>query len=85
LFHSFLTSALDRDGQIHAPAAFPFSHGPRYPLNRGWIGSRVGLEASERGRIIYATANLGDPSRSLAALTAVLSHVGHSCLVACIS
>jgi hypothetical protein len=53
------------------------------------MGPIVGLEASERRRIIYRTANLarflGDPSRSLAALTAMIPRLRHSCSVACIS
>jgi hypothetical protein len=43
----FLTSAPDRDGQLHVPVRLRF----RYPLIGGWMGSNAGLDTVEKRKI----------------------------------
>jgi hypothetical protein len=51
--HSFLTSALyEVSGQPHASSALPPGNGPRTYWIGGWVGSRAGLDAEIRGKIL---------------------------------
>jgi hypothetical protein len=52
--YSYSTSVLDGvNGQRHAPVAvYPRGKDPRYPLYRGWVGSRAGLDKEAIGKIL---------------------------------
>jgi hypothetical protein len=54
LLHAFLTLALD-GGELSAsgPGHLSLGNSPWYPLGRGgWVGRRVGLDASEKSKIL---------------------------------
>jgi hypothetical protein len=46
--HSFLTSALDGRGQLHAPAALSPGKSPWYTLDRRVGGTRAGPDMKKR-------------------------------------
>jgi hypothetical protein len=57
-FQSFLTSALDGSGQLHAPAAFISGEEPRYPANRRPGGPRAGRSVLEKRKSSLPAENL---------------------------
>jgi hypothetical protein len=42
---------MEVSSQLHVPAALPLGKTLRDPLDRGWVGPRVGLDAVERKKI----------------------------------
>jgi hypothetical protein len=36
---------MEVSGQLHSPAALPRGNICRHPFDRGWVGTRVGLDA----------------------------------------
>jgi hypothetical protein len=43
--------------QLHTPAALSGRSGPHYPLNRGWMSSRVGMDVMTKGNISAPAEN----------------------------
>jgi hypothetical protein len=59
--HIFLTSALVRSGQLHAPAALhPGKRAPGTHWTGGWVGPRAGLDAVDKRQFL----TLPGPGRS---------------------
>jgi hypothetical protein len=42
---------MEGSGQHHAPSALPRGKSSQYPMDRGWIGPRAGLDAEEKRKI----------------------------------
>jgi hypothetical protein len=42
---------MEVSGQLHAPTSLPLRRSPRYPLDRGWIGPRAGMDNAEKRKI----------------------------------
>jgi hypothetical protein len=53
----FLTSALDKSGQLHVPAAIYPAKESLVPIGWGWVGPRAGLHALEWNKSLTPVGN----------------------------